>query len=226
MKDRIFVALDVKRDEYFKLKEKLKLVKAFKIGFPLFLDLGGDEIEILKSEGKTIFLDFKLFDIPNTMIEASKRIVELGADFFTVHLMAGSEHLKRLIDSVKEQNDNVKVLGVTVLTSQKPSYTEELNLNLDLKDYVLLLTEIAVRSGLDGIVCSPQELGLLVERFGRSLLYVTPGIRPLWAAKDDQKRVMTPYEAFSQGADYIVVGRPITKADDPYEAFLKLLSME
>ncbi len=221
--NKIFVALDVKKEKYFELKFKLKSAKAFKIGYPLFFEIGKEEIINLKNDGKTIFLDFKFFDIPNTMIESSKKLVKIGVDFFTVHTLAGEEHLKKLVAEVKNIDESVKILGVTVLTSQTEEYTKKLKINANLKDFVLHLAKIADSSGIDGIVCSPLELEVLLKNFGKRFIYVTPGIRPSWAQKNDQKRTLTPKEAFMKGADYIVIGRPITKSQKPEIAFKKLL---
>jgi len=224
IKDRIFVALDVSEKRFYELFECLKTATHFKIGFPLFLKIGKKGIDLLKERGKKVFLDFKFFDIPNTMSESVKSIIELGADFFTVHLSSGYEHLKRVTEIVKEYGEGkVKVLGVSVLTSFSEETLKEININSDIISQVLHLAEIGKKAGVDGIVSSPKELEHLRKNFGNELFYVTPGIRPSWALKDDQKRVMSFSEAIEKGADYVVIGRPITKAENPESAFKRII---
>ncbi len=224
LKDRIFVALDVSEDKFYELVEKLSSATHFKIGFPLFLRVGEKGIRLLKDKGKKIFLDFKFFDIPNTMVESSKGVVDLGADFFTVHLSSGSEHLKRVVESVKERSGGrAKVLGVTVLTSFSEETLKEINVSGNIISQVLRLAEIGFKAGVDGIVSSPWELEPLRKNFEDRFFYVTPGIRPFRAAKDDQKRTMNFSRAISAGATYVVIGRPITQAENPEEAFKRIL---
>jgi len=224
LKDRIFVALDVSEGHFYQLIGELKSATHFKIGYPLFLKIGEKGVGYLKERGKKVFLDFKFFDIPNTMVESSKGIVDLGADFFTVHLSAGSEHIKRVVDSIKgKSGGKTKVLGVSVLTSFSEETLKEVGISDNIVSQVLRLAEIGVKSGIDGIVSSPQELQYLRDNFSDKLFYVTPGIRPSWATKDDQKRTMNFAEAIKAGATYVVIGRPITKAENPEEAFSKIL---
>ncbi len=225
LSDKIFVALDVSEERFYQLMEELKSATHFKIGFPLFLKIGEKGIKLLKEKEKKVFLDFKFFDIPNTMAESSKGVVELGADFFTVHLSAGTEHLKRVVESIKEKSDGkTKILGVSVLTSFSENTLKEVNIKGSVLSQVLRLAELGAKAGIDGIVSSPWELKPLREKFGGKFLYVTPGIRPSWATKDDQKRTMNFREAIEGGADYVVIGRPITKADNPEGAFLKIIN--
>ncbi len=224
LKDRIFVALDVSEEKFYKLVKELSSATHFKIGFPLFLKVGEKGVRLLKEKGKKVFLDFKFFDIPNTMVESSKGVVDLGADFFTVHLSAGSEHLKRVVESVKESSGGrTKVLGVSVLTSFTEDTLKEINVPDDILSQVLRLAEIGLKAGVDGIVSSPWELEPLRKNFEDRFFYVTPGIRPSWAAKNDQKRTMNFSQAISAGATYVVIGRPITKAENPEEAFNRIL---
>ena len=224
LRDRIFVALDVSEKRFYELIEELITPTHFKIGFPLFLRIGEKGIKALKERGKKVFLDFKFFDIPNTMVESSKAVVKLGADFFTVHLSSGVEHLKRVVEAVKSSGgENVKILGVSVLTSFTEKTLKEINVSADIISQVLRLAELGKKAGIDGIVSSPHELKFLRENFGKEFFYVTPGIRPSWAINDDQKRVMSFSQALKNGADYVVIGRPITRAEKPEEAFRRIL---
>lgn len=225
LKDRIFVALDVDKELFYQLLSQLKSPTHYKIGFPLFLKIGLSGVQKLKEAGKKLFLDFKLFDIPNTMTETSKSLIEMGADFFTVHLSSGKEHLKHVVETVRDKSDgNVKILGVSVLTSFSRENLNEINIDSDIEMHVVKLAEIGKQAGIDGIVSSPQELRLLRKNFGDDYIYVTPGIRPSWSARDDQKRVMGFREAIREGATYTVIGRPITQASDPESAFQKIIT--
>jgi len=224
LKDRIFVALDVSEERFYKITDNLKTATHFKIGFPLFLKIGRDGIAKLKGRGAKIFLDFKFFDIPNTMSESAKSIIELGADFFTVHLMSSESHLKKVVETVKEfSNGKTKILGVSVLTSWTNDNLMQIGIKEKTEKQVLKLAELGLKAGIDGIVSSPIELGFLKSKFGDSLTLVTPGIRPSWSEKDDQKRTMGFHEAIEKGADFVVIGRPITRNDNPEEAFNKIL---
>jgi orotidine-5'-phosphate decarboxylase len=146
----------------------------------------------------------------------------------TVHASGGREMMAKAVETARQAAQELgrpkpALLGVTVLTSLKGTELGEIGMSQDVAGQVLRLAGLAKAAGMDGVVCSPQEIDVLRKEFGRELMIVTPGIRPLWAAAQDQKRIMTPAEAVAKGADYLVIGRPITAAPSPEEAFLKVV---
>ena len=195
-------------------------VGLFKIGLALFVKEGPRVIQAIQDmAGERIFLDLKFHDIPETMRQAATALmaVSKGSRFVTVHTSEGEDSVRAAVEAVK---GNTKILGVTVLTSSSGLDVSPTSRNLSVQVRVLAMSRIAKNSGCAGIVCSGYEAKAVKEQFGQDFLVVTPGIRPGWAtvAGDDQQRVMTPREAILNGADYIVVGRPIHKAKDPVEA--------
>lgn len=209
-KDRIMVALDVPTLEGAVQLEHLlsPYVGVFKVGLELLTSAGSmATTRILKAGGSKIFYDGKFMDIPNTVAGASRAVAALGADMFNVHASGGIDMMRAAV----ENKGNSKVLAVTVLTSLDEDACRSLYGStpaVTVRHFAML----AMNAGVDGIICSPKELAMLrSERGLDSLLMVTPGVRPVWAAAGDQKRVMTPGEAVKAGADYLVVGRPITK---------------
>jgi orotidine-5'-phosphate decarboxylase len=228
-KDRIIIALDVKdRDEAAKVVSGLKDARTFKVGLELFTAEGPALFKKLKVLRKDIFLDLKLHDIPNTVAGAARSAVRHGVQMMTIHTSGGKEMMARAVAAARETAETEKLarpllLGVTVLTSLKAAELDEVGMNPDVAAQVLRLAGLAKAAGMDGVVCSPQEIEIVRQEFGRELLIVTPGIRPAWAAAQDQKRIMTPAEAVAKGADYLVIGRPITGAPSPEEAFRKIV---
>lgn len=228
-KDRIIIALDVKdKDEAAKVVSGLKDARTFKVGLELFTAEGPALFKKLKVLRKDIFLDLKLHDIPNTVAGAARSAVRHGVQMMTVHTSGGREMMARAVAAARETAEAEKLsrpllLGVTVLTSMKAAELDEIGMNPDVAAQVLRLAGLAKAAGMDGVVCSPQEIEIIRKEFGRELLVVTPGIRPAWAAAQDQKRIMTPAEAVAKGADYLVIGRPITGAPSPAEAFLRIV---
>lgn len=226
----LIVALDVdtiKQEERL-IKLLVPYIKTFKIGGQLFTSCGPKAIELIKGYGAEVFLDLKFHDIPNTVRAASKVITRYGVFMFNVHTFGGTEMMSAAIEGATEEAevlgiDRPKVLGVTVLTSMENSLLKDIGIKKDIKEEVLELAGLAKRSGLDGVIASPQEIDLIRQRFGKDFLIVTPGIRLEGSfSNDDQKRTMTPREAKESGADYIVVGRPIIKAKDPLEIVTKI----
>jgi orotidine-5'-phosphate decarboxylase len=212
------VALDVPtRNEALALAEATRgYASHLKVGSRLFTSEGPDLVRELKLKGNGVFLDLKFHDIPNTVAEAAQAAAGLGVDFFDVHALGGEEMMRAAVEASREEalRLNIKpprVLAITVLTSM-PSTVDE----------VLAHAERARRAGVDGVVSSAWEAKAVREAMGDDFLIVTPGIRPAWAAKNDQRRVATPQVAVANGADYIVVGRPITKAEDPGDAARKI----
>ena len=228
LKGKIIIALDVKnRTEAQKILELLPEARIFKVGLELFTAEGPAMIEMVKNYGRQVFLDLKLHDIPNTVAGAVRAAVRHGVSMLTVHTSGGKEMMRRAVEAAKEEAEKEGIeppllLGVTVLTSLKDKDLEETGIISETQVQVLRLAGLALDSGLKGIVCSPQEIELLRRELGPDLKIITPGIRPGWAEAQDQKRIMTPAEALIKGADYMVIGRPITQAASPAEAFTRL----
>ena len=230
MKDRVIIALDVNT-----LKEEERLldilsphVRVFKIGMELFYSCGTKTIDLVKKYDKDIFLDLKFHDIPNTVYAASKAAVRFGVFMFNVHASGGFDMMKKAVEGAEEESEKLgvsrpKILGVTVLTSMDKEALVKIGINKSAEDQVLDLARLAKEAGLDGVVASPEEIIAIRKNTGKDFLIVTPGVRPQGSETGDQKRVATPKEAFEKGADYIVVGRPITKAKDPAHALKTLL---
>ncbi len=222
--ERIVFPLDVPtKEEAIKWVERLHdLVGVFKVGLELFTNCGPNIIEAIKEvTEKKIFLDLKLYDIPNTILRTIRVISNLKVDWITVHTLAGSQALKSAVDSAY---NNLKIIGVTVITSLDRADLMELGFNSELvrdtKELVFNLTRIAYRAGCDGVVCSAKEVARIKEAFPE-LITVVPGIR-LEESKDDQVRTSTPYEAILSGADYLVIGRPIRDAFSPEKVCKKI----
>ena len=227
--DRIIIALDVPaKEEAIALVSRLKDARTFKVGLELFTAEGPALFRKLKALRKDIFLDLKLHDIPNTVAGAVRSAFKHGVQMMTIHTSGGREMMAKAAEAARrtaEETGRPKpvLLGVTVLTSLKGADLEEVGQPSDVAAQVLRLAGLAKAAGLDGVVCSPQEIEALRREYGRELVIVTPGIRPVWAAAQDQKRIMTPAEAVAKGADYLVIGRPITGAPSPNEAFLRIV---
>lgn len=222
---RIIVALDVgSREEALPLIRQLEGVEIFKVGLKLFTAEGPSLLREVKILRKKIFLDLKLHDIPNTVAEAVKVAVKHGAHMLTLHSSGGREMMERAVDAAKKEGtDKPLLLAVTILTSLKDDQLREIGMPADTFTQVLRLAKLAREAGVDGVVCSPQEIEIIRKEIGKDLLVVVPGIRPSWAVAHDQKRIMTPSLAIQKGADYLVIGRPIISAPSPQEAFLKIL---
>ncbi|MAM02703.1 MAG: orotidine-5'-phosphate decarboxylase [Myxococcales bacterium] len=194
----------------------------YKIGFELYTRGGLEVVRELVSRDKRVFLDIKLHDIPNTVARAVEAASDLGVDLLTLHASGG----QRMMEAAAEaRSGHLKLLGVTVLTSMT---TDEMasvwgrKISL-VRDEVFRLANLGKEAGLDGIVSSALEASWIRQKLGPSFLIVTPGIRPAGSNSDDQNRVATPKEAVRSGADFLVIGRPITQADDPSSAFAAVL---
>lgn len=197
-----------------------------KIGMELYYSAGPAIVRELKSRGHDVFLDLKLHDIPNTVRRAMSALAKLGVDMVNVHAAGGSEMMKAAREGLDAGDVRPSLIAVTQLTSTSPAMLRnELLINTPMEETVLRYAENACNSGLDGVVCSPLEAAAVKERCGAGFLAVTPGIRFASSAADDQKRIMTPQAAFAAGADFIVVGRPITRAPDPVAAWRSTLQM-
>ncbi|HYE51786.1 MAG TPA: orotidine-5'-phosphate decarboxylase [Azospirillaceae bacterium] len=222
----VFVALDTPdAAEARALAERLRgRVGGVKLGLEFFNASGPDGIRrVADGLGLPLFLDLKLHDIPNTVAGGVRSVVPLAPRFLTLHTSGGGAMMRAAAEAAAEEAARLGVerphlLGVTVLTSLSAEDLEAVGQAVPVADQVRRLAELARRSGLDGVVCSPNECAMLRAALGPDFTLMVPGIRPAWAAANDQKRVMTPREAIAAGATHLVVGRPITHAADPAEA--------
>lgn len=228
-RDRIIVALDVESVDTALgvVNELASSVGAFKIGLQLFTSAGPAFIRRLCDEGHRIFLDLKFHDIPNTVALASVEASRLGVWMFNVHAAGGGEMMKRTRDAVTETCEREtlavpKIIAVTVLTSSDSNVLIETGIESDMEKQVVNLARLASEYGMDGVVASAREAAVIRTTIKQTFLVVTPGIRPASATIDDQRRVTTAADAVAKGADYLVVGRPITRAADMREAALAI----
>jgi orotidine-5'-phosphate decarboxylase len=215
--EKIIVALDVPTaQEALWLSGLLSdEVGLLKIGLQSYTAEGPALVRSVSSLGARIFLDLKLHDIPNTVARAVEAAGKLGVGMLTIHLSGGSEMVHA---AVAARTDGLLLLGVTVLTSSTDDTLTETGVSGNTSDQVLRLARLGVENGIDGVVASPHEARMLRNEFGDKIKIVTPGIRPTGSAAGDQKRFTTPREAIDSGADYLVIGRPITAAADPKAA--------
>ena len=218
----VIIACDFSsKEETLKFLDQFKEEKPFvKIGMELFYAEGGEIVKEIKKRGHKIFLDLKLCDIPNTVYKAMKNIAALGVDMNNVHAFGSIEMMKAAKKAINEVNPETKLIAVTVLTSSDQNVLDnELMIDGNINDVILKYASNTKEAGLDGVVCSPLESKIIKEKCGEDFLTVTPGIRFADDAKGDQKRVTTPAMAKEIGSSYIVVGRSITGAKDPVEAY-------
>lgn len=226
---KIIVALDVaSREKALSLIRRLEGVEIFKVGVKLFTAEGPPLLREIRELGKKVFLDLKLHDIPNTVAETIRVAVRFGVHMLTLHSCGGREMMESAVNSAaseaeKEGTDKPLLLAVTVLTSLKREDLLEIGMAADTLAQVLRLANLARGAGVDGLVCSPQEIEIVKKEIGKDLLVVVPGIRPSWASAQDQKRIMTPSQAIQKGADYLVIGRPIIEDPSPQKAFLRIV---
>ena len=221
----VIVALDYpSADEALAMVEQLGQPATFyKVGLELYTRGGPSVVESLAALGKRVFLDLKLHDIPNTVAGAVRSASELGVDLLTVHTAGGPAMLEAAAEA---SGPDMRILGVTLLTSLTSTDLEvvwgrEIR---SIREEVGRLTDLAVACELDGVVASALEVSWIRNRVEQDFLVVTPGIRPTGADRGDQRRVATPADAVSAGSDYLVVGRPVTQADDPVAALAALLA--
>jgi len=229
VKDKIIVALDVGSASaaHWIVGELAGSVGAFKVGLQLFTSAGPGFVRRLCDEGHRIFLDLKFHDIPNTVAMASVEAARLGVWMFNVHASGGSEMMKRAQDEMNETCEREslvrpKIIAVTVLTSSDSNVLLETGIENDMEKQVVKLAQLTAEYGLDGVVASAREAAAIRTTIKPPFLVVTPGIRPASATIDDQRRVTTAADAIACGADYIVVGRPITQAANMREAALSI----
>lgn len=217
---KIIVALDYSSTaDASKLVERLdpSLCK-LKVGKELFTAAGPAWVEQLVSRGYGVFLDLKFHDIPHTVAQACKAAASLGVWMVNVHALGGRAMMNAAREALDSLPKRPKLIAVTVLTSMGSNDLADLGISEEPQQLVRRLARLAQECRLDGVVCSAQEAALLRQDLGANFCLVTPGIRPASASQDDQKRIMTPADALSAGADYLVIGRPITQAADPLQA--------
>ena len=221
-RDRLIVALDFPNQvKALALVSVLSdAVSTYKIGLQLYTAEGPGIVRAVAATGAKVFLDLKLHDIPTTVAKAVATAGELGVQMLTVHLSGGRAMLEAAVEA---RSPNLFLLGVTVLTSATPETLTETGVNSGIEEQVLRLADLGKKSGIDGLITSPHEVRALRDWLGDEMRLITPGVRPSWAAANDQKRFTTPGEALKNGADYLVIGRPITADPDPRAAVERLL---
>lgn len=219
---RLIFALDV--DSLAEARRWVELLQGqvgvFKIGKQLFTKCGPEVVSLVQAGGAEVFLDLKYHDIPNTVAMAGREALRLGVRMFNVHALGGFEMMAALVAAIDKvcphgRPERPLLLAVTILTSSNDETLRQIGIDQPVRVMVPRLAKLAQEAGMDGVVASPQEVPLIRAACGPDFLIVTPGVRPAFASQDDQKRVMTPGEALRSGADYLVIGRPISAAADP-----------
>jgi orotidine-5'-phosphate decarboxylase len=220
--DKIIVALDVgTRKEALTLVKQLRdQISLFKIGLQLYTAEGPDVVRDVIGGGGGVFLDLKLHDIPTTVAKSVESAGTLGVRMLTIHLSGGEEMIRAAVNAGP---DDLLLLGVTVLTSADEKTLTETGVSDTIENHVLRLGGLGVVVGIRGLVASPREIKSLRKALGEKITIVTPGIRPSWSEAGDQKRIMTPRQALDAGADYLVIGRPITADRNPGEAVQRIV---
>lgn len=226
----IMIALDVSTvEEALAAAKKLEGIPCWmKVGMELFYAAGPDVVRALQAQGHKVFLDVKLHDIPNTVRGAARSITRLGVDMFNVHASGGSAMMRAAVEGAQEASADGRLpllIAVTLLTStDERMLREEIGLDEPLQEVVLRYARLAQEAGMHGVVSSAQEVSAIKAACGADFLTVTPGIRPQGSEAGDQSRVMTPAAALREGADFLVIGRPVLRAADPREALLRILA--
>jgi len=220
--DKIIVALDVAtKEKALDLVEQLQSeISFFKIGLQLYTAEGPEIVRAVLAAGAKVWLDLKLYDIPNTVARAVDSASNLGVQMLTIHLSGGSEMIRA---ATTARQKDLLLLGVTVLTSSTEQTLREIGITDTVEDQVIRLAKLGAAAGIDGVVASPHEIKILRPEFGDRIKIAVQGIRPRWAEPGDQKRFLTPREAYEAGADYIGIGRPITGHAHPREAVARIL---
>ncbi len=225
-KDRIILALDVDSiEEVIKYVDLLKeYVGFFKVGLPLFISCGFEAIDIIKEHGGKVYFDGKFQDIPNTIAQASVNLMKKGIDFFSISSTGGSKMLSNTINACNTyaKKNNIEppiILAATLLSSfGQKTLTNELGVDMNISSYALKLSELAKEAGLNGVVAPDTDAAKIKKELGKDFIVVCPAVRPTWAIVNDQIRIVSPSDAVKAGADYIIIGRPITHAADPVVA--------
>ena len=225
-KDRIILALDVDTiEEVEKYVDLLKdYVGYFKVGLQLFTSCGFEAVEVIKKNGGKVYFDGKFQDIPNTIAQTSINLMKRGVDFFNISATGGSKMMVNTINACntyakKNEIEPPTILAVTLLSSfGQKTLTNELGVEMNISNYVLKLARVAKEAGIAGVVAPDTDASQIKKELGDDFIVVCPAVRPTWAIVNDQIRIVTPSDAIKAGADYIVIGRPITHAQDPVEA--------
>ena len=219
--EKIIVALDVPTKEraLALVKQLQDEISFFKIGLQLYTAEGPEIVRAVLAIGAKVWLDLKLYDIPNTVARAVESASALGVHMLTIHLSGGSEMIRAATGA---RDGDMLLLGVTVLTSSTEQTLREIGITDPVEGQVIRLAKLGVAAGIDGLVASPHEIKTLRREFGDRIKIAVQGIRPTWAEPGDQKRFMTPREAIEAGADYIGIGRPITAHRNPRDAVAKI----
>lgn len=229
--NRIIFALDV--GDMDSAKNWVKMLKGhvwwFKVGLELFTAVGPDVVTLIKDNGIRCFLDLKFHDIPNTVAGAVRSVARTGADMMTIHLSGGRAMVKAALkaaqdESIKLEIERPNIVGVSVLTSLSGDDLHEIGIDKSPGEHAAHLARFASSCGLDGLVCSAEDLPHVRHEVPKTLTLITPGIRPAWSAKGDQKRIATPSSALKAGADLLVIGRPISESTNPVQAVEKIIS--
>jgi orotidine-5'-phosphate decarboxylase len=222
-RERVIIALDLpSAGEAMRMVDLLeKEVDIFKVGIAPFVAYGERILTFLREKGKKVFLDLKYHDIPNTVRNACAAAVNKDIFMLNFHCMGGEEMMKAAAEARKDAGSPL-LLGVTVLTSMGEEALRQIGISGRLEEMVLRYASAASEAGLDGVVASPREVRMIKEKAGKDLIVVTPGVRPVWAAAQDQKRITTPAQAIKEGADYLVIGRPVIRAEEPLDAIKRI----
>ncbi|HEY4745450.1 MAG TPA: orotidine-5'-phosphate decarboxylase [Desulfuromonadaceae bacterium] len=219
---KIIFALDVNDlEEIERFAELLApRVGMFKVGKELFTACGPHAVRAVQRHNGGVFLDLKYHDIPNTVAKATVEAVRMGVQLVDMHALGGPEMMETAVREVQREfgDQRPRMLAITILTSSTAETLQRVGIDRSVEEMVVRLARLAREAGMDGVVASPLEIGPIRQACGPDFLIVTPGVRPGFAGVDDQKRVMTPAEAVTAGADYLVIGRPIAKAADPAAA--------
>jgi len=220
--ERLIVALDVEGErQALDMVERLEeRIRFFKVGSELYTACGPRIVEAIRRRRAKVFLDLKFHDIPTTVARSVAAASRLGVSIVNVHALGGEEMMRRAKEALLREASKLgvappRLIAVTILTSLDANRLKKVGLRDSIDKNVLSLARLAKRSGADGVVSSPRELKMLRGQMGEDFLIVTPGVRPAWAESHDQKRTLTPGEAVARGADYLVVGRPITGVENP-----------
>ena len=230
IKEKIVLALDVEEiDEAKALVDELfPYVGTFKVGLQLYTKYGNEVVDYISGKNSNFFLDVKLHDIPNTVQKASENVVLRGANFFNVHATGGLKMMEAAVAGAKAAAEKLNkkppvILAVTMLTSiSQEVMNDEFEIPQNVSEFAIRLAKLAKKAGMTGVVASSLEARKIKEACGADFKVLCPGIRPAWSAKDDQKRLATPKFAIEEGADYLVIGRAVTKAQNRLEAMKKI----
>jgi len=229
-KERIIFALDV--DHFSEAQQWVRVLRdrvgLFKVGKQLFTHAGPKVMDMILAKGQKVFLDLKFHDIPNTVAKAAEQATRHSVTMFDLHALGGFDMMKKTVEVSRAVAKTLGIprpliLAVTILTSMDEEAIREVGIQGPISDQVGRLASLAMKAGVDGVVASPQEIRIIRQRCGDGFLIVTPGIRMPASKPDDQKRTLTPKEALTAGADYLVIGRPIKEAKDPLEAVQKIV---